>query len=75
MQKLLTMTSKNVILNLTPILALAQEHAIRLQEDINLSSTRIEHVRVTARANEATTLLNALESLLETHQEPEGDGA
>jgi hypothetical protein len=69
------MNSKNVILDLTPILAMAQEHALRLQEDIKLASTRIEHVRVTARANEATNLLNALESLLEIHKEPEGDGA
>jgi hypothetical protein len=69
------MNSKNVILDLTPVLAMAQEHALRLQEDIKLASTRIEHVRVTARANEATNLLNALESLLEIHKEPEGDGA
>jgi hypothetical protein len=69
------MNSKNVILDLTPVLETAREHAIRLQEDIKLASTRIEHVRVTARANEATNLLNALESLLEIHKEPEGDGA
>ena len=69
------MTSKNVIIDLTPILETAREHAIRLQEDVKLASTRIEHVRVTARANEATNLLNALESLLETHQQSEGDGA
>jgi hypothetical protein len=75
MPKLLTMTSKNVILDLTPILETAREHAIRLQEDVKLASTRIEHVRVTARANEATNLLNALESLLENHQEPESFGA
>ena len=75
MQKLLTMTSKNVIIDLTPILDSAREHAIRLQEDVKLASTRIEHVRVTARANEATNLLNALESLLETHQQSESDGA
>jgi hypothetical protein len=66
------MDSKNVIIDLTPILEMAQEHAIRLQEDIKLASTRIEHVRVTARANEATNLLNALESLLETNQKSEG---
>lgn len=69
------MESKKGIIDLTPILAMAQEHALRLQEDIKLSATRIEHVRVTARANEATNLLKALESLLETHKEPEGDGA
>lgn len=57
------------------ILLLAQEHASRLQEDIKLSATRIEHIRITARANEAVTLLKALESLLETHQESEEHGA
>jgi len=75
MPKLLTMTSKNGIIDLTPILALAEELSTRLQEDIKLSSTRIEHVRVTARANEAVNLLKALESLLETTQESEEHGA
>ena len=75
MPKLLTMTSKNGIIDLTPVLALAQELSTRLQEDIKLSSTRIEHVRVTARANEAVNLLKALESLLETTQESEEHGA
>jgi hypothetical protein len=69
------MSSKNDSLDLTPVFELAQELVLRLQEDIKLASTRIEHVRVTARANEATNLLNALESLLETHEEPEGNGA
>jgi len=75
MPKLLTMTSKNGIIDLTPVLALAEELSTRLQEDIKLSSTRIEHVRVTARANEAVNLLKALESLLETTQESEEHGA
>jgi hypothetical protein len=69
------MTSENGIIDLTAVLALAEELSRRLQEDIKLSSTRIEHVRVTARANEAVNLLKALESLLETTQESEEHGA
>jgi len=33
--------------------ALVEEHARRLEEDIVLCRTRDEHLRVTARANEA----------------------
>ena len=36
---------------------LAERLAARLQEDIELSKTREEHIRVTARANEAAELL------------------
>jgi hypothetical protein len=50
-------------LNLSDIIELAREHSERLHSDIKLSSTRIEHVRVTARANEAANLLQALENL------------
>ena len=39
---------------------MAAELAARLSEDIRLASTRIEHVRVTARANEAAELLDAI---------------
>jgi hypothetical protein len=48
---------------LSDIIAAAREHSERLHSDIKLSSTRIEHVRVTARANEAANLLQALENL------------
>ena len=34
--------------------------AQRLEEDIPLSKTREEHIRVTARANEAAELLNII---------------
>jgi uncharacterized protein YlxW (UPF0749 family) len=50
-------------LNLSDIIESAREHSDRLHSDIKLSSTRIEHVRVTARANEAANLLQALENL------------
>lgn len=47
-------------MTLNEIIELATQHAVRLKEDIQLASTRIEHVRVTARANEASNLLHAL---------------
>lgn len=50
-------------MHLSDIIELAREHSERLHSDIKLSSTRIEHVRVTARANEAVNLLQALENL------------
>ena len=42
---------------------LAARLAKRLEEDILLCSTRAEHRRVTARANEAAELLNNLKML------------
>ena len=39
---------------------LAERLAARLQEDIALSKTREEHIRVTARANEAAELLTVI---------------
>jgi hypothetical protein len=59
------MASENVRLDLIAIIEMASEHAQRTQEDIRLASTRIEHVRVTARANEAIHLLQALERFFE----------
>lgn len=41
----------------------AQQLAARLQEDIQLCRTRDEHIRVTARANEAANLLDGLVAL------------
>lgn len=35
-----------------------------LNADISLSSTRIEHIRVSSRANEANNILYALEELV-----------
>lgn len=39
---------------------LAEVHAQRLEEDIKLARTRDEHIRVTARANEARVIADAL---------------
>lgn len=41
---------------------MAARLAQRLNEDVQLSKTREEHVRVTARANEALELLNHIKS-------------
>ena len=63
MPKLLKIKNRLTKLNLSDIIEAAREHSERLHSDIKLSSTRIEHVRVTARANEAVNLLQALENL------------
>jgi len=42
------------------LLKLAGAHAARLEEGIKLCRTRDEHLRVTARANEAFEILNRL---------------
>jgi hypothetical protein len=47
-------------MTLNEIIELASEHASRLADDVKLASTRIEHVRVTARAQEAVNLLHHL---------------
>ncbi len=47
------------------LLTVAEELARDLTADIPLAKTREEHIRVTARANRATELLNLL-----TAQEP-----
>jgi N-acetylmuramoyl-L-alanine amidase len=44
------------------ILEIAQRLAERLEADIPLCRTRDEHVRVTARANEARQMYNELKS-------------
>lgn len=43
--------------------SLAEELAARLHEDIQLATHREEHIRVTARANEAYELLNGIKNL------------
>lgn len=53
------------MIELTELLTLAQLHADRLQEDIPLSATRQEHVRVTARANEAAEIVNRLRAQMQ----------
>jgi hypothetical protein len=44
------------------LLMLAERLAARLQEDITLATTRQEHIRVTARANEAVEIVNTLKT-------------
>lgn len=46
------------------ILAAASEHSERLKLDILLCSTRGEHVRVTARANEAAVLVEEIKKVM-----------
>jgi hypothetical protein len=46
------------------LLTNARELAAQLHEDIKLASTRIDHVRMTARANEAAHLVEEIERLL-----------
>jgi hypothetical protein len=41
--------------------AIAERHADRTAEDIGLSRTRDEHIRVTARANEAREIADTLQ--------------
>jgi hypothetical protein len=46
------------------LLELAEILSSRLAEDIQLARTRDEHIRVTARANEAAELLTGLQERL-----------
>jgi hypothetical protein len=46
------------------IMELVRSHANGLDSDVNLTATRVEHIRVTTRANEAHQILNALTELL-----------
>jgi hypothetical protein len=52
-------------MTLNEIIELASQHAERLTDDVRQASTRIEHIRVTARANEAVNLLHYLTKLTE----------
>lgn len=49
---------------ITDLISKADELAIRLFEDIKLARTRDEHIRVTARANEARELADQLRLLI-----------
>lgn len=42
------------------LMTAARDHADRLASDLELCSTREEHVRLTARANEAENIANEL---------------
>ena len=48
------------------LLTKARELASQLAADVNQASTRLEHIRLTTRANEAALLLQDLEKLLTT---------
>jgi hypothetical protein len=48
------------------VTGLAKNLADRLQEDIEKCVTREDHIRVTARANEALHLLHGLNQLIES---------
>jgi hypothetical protein len=50
-------------MNLEDILYAAREHAASLLNDVELASTREEHIRLTARANEAEALTSDLQAL------------
>jgi hypothetical protein len=45
------------------IIEMVRSHAQGLDDDVNLTATRMEHIRVTARANEAHQILNLLTEL------------
>jgi len=46
--------------NIDDLVVAAREHADRMTSDLELCSTREEHVRLTARTNEAETIANDL---------------
>jgi len=49
--------------NLEDLTIAARDHADSLQNDIEQCSTREEHIRITARANEAEAIAQALYNL------------
>lgn len=53
-------------------LEVAKELAQLLADDVKLASTRIEHVRLTTRANEAAHLVQMIEETLDVHKEISG---
>lgn len=53
-------------------LKLAKDLAQQLAEDVKLASTRIEHVRLTTRANEAALLVQQIEETLDVQKEISG---
>ena len=49
------------------LLAMVERHAERNAEDIKLARTRDEHIRVTARANEAREIADKLRVITESN--------
>ena len=45
------------------IMDMVRSHALSLESDVDLTANRVEHIRVTTRANEAHQILNALTKL------------
>jgi hypothetical protein len=52
--------------NFREVVELLERHAQRLHEDVNLCRTRDEHIRVTARTNEAYEIYRKLTGVLST---------
>jgi hypothetical protein len=50
-------------------LELAKDLALQLSDDVKLASTRIEHVRLVTRANEAALLVQQIEETLNVQEE------
>ena len=50
------------------LLAMIDQHADRAAEDIKLARTRDEHIRVTARANEAREIAETLRSITDLNK-------
>lgn len=50
------------------LLAMIDRHADRSAEDIKLARTRDEHIRVTARANEAREIAETLRSITDKNK-------
>jgi hypothetical protein len=49
------------------LLEMVERHAQRNAEDIKLARTRDEHVRVTARANEAREIADKIKAITESN--------
>jgi hypothetical protein len=49
------------------LLKMVERHAERAAEDIKLARTRDEHIRVTARANEAREIADGLRVITESN--------
>lgn len=62
-----------MIAELEEIVFQAREHAARIISDLELASTREEHVRLTARANEAESISQLLNELLISQLKIEAD--
>ena len=53
-------------MNRTNVTAMTEQLIERLKEDIEKCTTREDHIRTTARANEATLLLQELNQMFDT---------